>query len=62
MTDSARYLGAPENIDRILYRSGSSVQLEAASYQIAPEFVDAAGTPLSDHEAVHVEMNWTLLP
>jgi hypothetical protein len=61
-TDSARYLGAKESIDRILYRSSSTLKLEATFWEISPEFVDASGTPLSDHEAIHVEMNWTLLP
>lgn len=62
LTDSARYLGAPESIDRILYRSSSSLYLEASLWEVATEFVDASGTPLSDHEAIHVEMNWTFLP
>ena len=59
---SARHLGGPENIDRILYRSSSTLYLEASLWEIATEFVDGSGTPLSDHEAIHVEMNWTLLP
>lgn len=62
LADSARFLGEPERIDRILFRSSANLFLEPTSWRIAAEFVDSSGTPLSDHEALHVEMNWTLLP
>jgi len=61
LRDSARTLGAPEDIDRILFRSAGKVELEPLRWREADEFVDAAGNDLSDHEAVHVDFEWRLI-
>lgn len=50
--------GETDRIDRVMYRSSAAVKLEALSWQIDPSFVDSAGDPLSDHEAVGVLMSW----
>ncbi len=60
LTDSARHLGMQEKIDRVLFRSGDHVLLEAVFWRIADEFVDAAGNDLSDHNGIHVDIDWTL--
>lgn len=59
LTDTARYLGAPEDIDRILWRDGPQLRLVPRRWREADEFKDAAGNDLSDHEAVHVDFDWT---
>jgi hypothetical protein len=61
LTDSARFLGAPEDIDRILVRSAGNIELEPLSWREADEFKDAGGVELSDHEAVHVLIEWRLI-
>ena len=33
--------------------------LSYSAWRIAPEFVDAAGAALSDHDAVHINFEWT---
>lgn len=45
----------PQRIDRVMFRSSTSVKLSAKSWHVE-SFVDAAGNPLSDHEPVSVEM------
>jgi endonuclease/exonuclease/phosphatase family metal-dependent hydrolase len=50
--------GEPERIDRVMYRSSAAVKLEALSWKIDTTFVDSAGVPLSDHDAVGVQMAW----
>lgn len=61
LVDSARSLGKGESIDRVMLRSTPDVSLEAVLWEKAPEFVDAAGQPLSDHGAVHVDILWKKL-
>lgn len=58
LQDVARTLGKPESIDRIFFRSSADVTLTPLGWRIASEFVDAAGRPLSDHEAIHVDLEW----
>src|SRR3989344_6493798 len=57
LKDSCRELDCPQphNIDRILYRSGSAVQLEPISWYITDEFVNEKGEDLSDHKPVAVD-------
>ncbi len=62
LTVAARSLGlAPEGIDRVMIRSGHSVQLDVLSRDEASEFVDAAGAPLSDHPAITARIRWERL-
>ncbi|MEE2829075.1 MAG: endonuclease/exonuclease/phosphatase family protein [Myxococcota bacterium] len=62
LTGSCDVLGCPEpgHIDRVLFRSGQEVQLEALSWTNEPGFVDAEGLPLSDHPAISAELRWSL--
>lgn len=62
LKDSCRELDCPEpyNIDRILYRSGSWVQLEPISWYIPNDFVNEKGEDLSDHRPVVVDFKVTL--
>jgi hypothetical protein len=62
LTDSARFLGQPETIDRVMFRSSSKLILTPTSWRRASEFIDSNGTPLSDHDAIHVDMSWQLMP
>lgn len=60
--DVARHLNTGiEKIDRFFFRSGDDVTLEPLVWRLAAEFVDAAGKPLSDHDAVNVDFRWNLL-
>jgi endonuclease/exonuclease/phosphatase family metal-dependent hydrolase len=45
-------------IDRVFVRGGLTV----TSWKIADEMVDADGLPLSDHEAVAVDITWSAAP
>ena len=49
----------PDHIDRIYFRSGDVVKLEAMSWQIEPQFIDDKGEPLSDHPAVSARFSWS---
>lgn len=45
--------------DRVFYRSGDDVVLEAVDWHLAREgFLDEDGEPLSDHDPVRVELRW----
>jgi hypothetical protein len=60
LTDACRHLGCgEERLDRVLFRSGSTVALEPLSWATGLEFVDAAGRDLSDHKAVNTVLRWT---
>ncbi|KAM5349419.1 hypothetical protein ACJ41O_005924 [Fusarium nematophilum] len=49
-----------EIVDKIFYRSGSSVKLTATSFNYVPEvFVQPDGNILSDHNPVHVEFTYS---
>ena len=59
-TDSA---GANcEHIDKVFYRSSSSLLLQAVEYGVPSHFVDALGGPLSDHEPVFARFEWRAVP
>jgi hypothetical protein len=59
LTDSCRFLlCGDEHIDRILFRETPGLEIRPITWRIATEFVDAAGAPLSDHDAVHVRFEW----
>jgi len=47
-----------EHIDRFLFRSGPDIALSPTSWDVADEFVDPEGEPLSDHPAIHVGFEW----
>lgn len=58
LRDAADALGIEDSrIDRVLYRSGDDVRIMVSSYRVERErFRDAAGWPLSDHDAVAVRL------
>jgi len=57
LTDVCRSLSCgDEQIDRILVRSGDALAVTPTSWRIADEFVDPDGVDLSDHKAIHVEL------
>ncbi len=58
LRDVARTLGAPESIDRLMFRSSAEVELAPVLWRQADEMVDAGGAPLSDHAAIHVDVEW----
>lgn len=62
LKDSCQELDCPEPymIDRILYRSGSAVQLEPMSWYIPGNFVNNKEKDLSDHKPVVVEFSVTV--
>ncbi len=50
----------PGRIDKFAFRSGSGVELDAQSHEFLDErYVDDAGEPLSDHEALEVRFRWS---
>jgi hypothetical protein len=61
LIDAARTLNGQECLDRVLVRSNADVELVPTRWRYADEFVDAAGQPLSDHDAVHVDVTWRRL-
>jgi hypothetical protein len=63
LTDACVHLscGDADRIDRVMYRSSATVQLEAKSWKIDTTFIDSAGKDLSDHEAVGVVLSWKVL-
>ena len=52
-----------ETIDKILYRSSSSIQLNVSDYRLEKLlFSNAGGQPLSDHHPVSAKLTWKVLP
>ncbi len=51
-----------ERIDKIFYRSSTSLLLDALEYDVPTHFVDALGVPLSDHEPVFARFEWRVVP
>jgi hypothetical protein len=49
----------PRRIDRVFFRSSSTLTISARKWSIDRRFVDAKGQPLSDHLAVAVELDWS---
>ena len=61
LVDACRELDCGEEyrIDRIMVRSSDTVELVPTLWLVDDAFVDGAGDPLSDHEAVVVELDWS---
>lgn len=62
LTDSCVALSCPDTgrIDKIAFRSGKGVELEALRHRFHGDtFVDADGAALSDHEPLEVRFRWT---
>lgn len=62
LTDSCAALECPDTgrIDKIAFRSGKGVKLEALRHQVHGDtFVDEKGDALSDHEPIEVRFRWT---
>lgn len=51
-----------ERVDKIFYRSGDQVLLEAIDHVVLEDWVDAGGAQLSDHEPVSALFRLTLVP
>ena len=49
----------PGRIDRFLFRSGKCVKLKAKAWSREAQFIDEAGTPLSDHDALKATYTWS---
>lgn len=48
-----------DEIDKIVFRSSRDVILTPTSHRFERDvFVDGAGEPLSDHDALHVDLDW----
>ena len=61
LTDACWFLDCgDERIDRVFYRSGPGVTLEATQWEIPEEFIDPVGHPMSDHAPVAVTLRWSL--
>ncbi len=61
LADSCRTLACDqEHIDRVLFRSGTSLQLSPSNWTVPQQFVDDAGEDLSDHQPVSVTFDWSL--
>lgn len=60
LTDSCEAVDCPKKgrIDRVLFRSGDSVSLEATSWNIPEDYVYEGSTPLSDHDPIVVDLTW----
>ena len=52
----------PERIDRVLFRSGELLTLEAVDWRVEPNFVDAEGIALSDHDPISASIRWQERP
>lgn len=62
LTDSCAAINCDDadRIDRVAYRSGAGINLEAVRQTVhADEFVDANGEPLSYHDPLEVRFRWT---
>lgn len=62
LTDAARALGHGEHIDRVMVRDSAHLTLTPVLWRHADEFKDASGAPLSDHPALHVDIDWVEIP
>lgn len=60
LTDACQRLACGDNrIDKVLFRSSSSLTLEPLIWAIPTGFVDGQGKDLSDHKPVAVRFRWT---
>lgn len=53
---------AGARLDRILFRSGESVELLPATHELPARFNDAGGEPLSDHAPILGRLRWQATP
>lgn len=62
LVDACQSLGCanPETIDRIMIRSSATLNIAATGWERDLSFVDSNGEPLSDHEAIGVDLEWSL--
>jgi hypothetical protein len=51
-----------ERVDKIFYRSGEGVTLEALEHSVLTDWVDEGGAPLSDHDPVAAIFRVTAVP
>ena len=51
-----------ERVDKIFYRNGIDVELEALSHAVPEDWIDAMGEQLSDHEPVSAVFDVTFVP
>ena len=51
----------PGRIDRALLRSSETLSLEVGAWSVEPQFYDDDGVPLSDHDAIAVQIGWSAL-
>ncbi len=60
LADACDLVGCPEpgRIDRFLLRDGNDVRLTPREWAVPPEFVDAKGVPLSDHDPIELTLAW----
>jgi endonuclease/exonuclease/phosphatase family metal-dependent hydrolase len=63
LVDACRVLDCPEidRIDRIMLRGSDGLALVPENWRLDESFVTRDGEPLSDHEAVAIDLHWTLL-
>lgn len=61
LRDACEAMGCDERLsDRVLYRSGDDVMLEALDWRREREaFLDEGGEPLSDHDPITVGLRWS---
>lgn len=50
--------GEPDRIDRVMTRGSADLEITVTTWSVEAQFVDGDGVPLSDHEAVAVELDW----
>jgi hypothetical protein len=53
-----RFGCADERIDRVFFGSSRQVEIDVLGWWTDRRFVDAQGSPLSDHPAIGVELSW----
>lgn len=62
LRDACRRFGCgEERIDRVMYKGSRHLDVDVLGWWADRRFVDAAGTPLSDHPAIGVELSWQKL-
>jgi hypothetical protein len=60
LTDACQHLDCGDiRIDKVLYRDGADVTLEAIHWEVPPQFVSPEGDDLSDHLPVAVRLAYT---
>jgi endonuclease/exonuclease/phosphatase family metal-dependent hydrolase len=62
LSDACHRFGCgEERLDRVFFRSSPTLELDVLGWWTDTRFVDAEGTPLSDHAAIGVEVRWRQL-